>query len=311
MKDLGEIEYCLGMKVTRDRAARTLTLSQEAYCESVLARFSMEECNPVKVPADPSVVLTKAMSPTTDAEKQEMKNCPYLAVLGSVMYLMVCTRPDIAFAVHDLAKFGQNPGKAHWNAMRHLLRYLRGTTTLGLVLGGNEKPQLSAYSVPEMVGYTDADYARDPDSRRSVTGYLLSLGRGAFVYKSCKQEATALSTCDAEWFSLSACVKSLLFMRRLLNDIGCTQTGPTVVNEDNQAVLSILADQSPAPRLKHIDVRHHFIRDQSVAELVDVQYCESHNMVADILTKPLARVAFERLRERLLGYLLMATPVEV
>lgn len=166
MKDLGPAKQILGMKITRDRKNGKLWLSQERYIEKVLERFNMSKAKPVGTPLANHFKLSSKQSPASEKEKIEMKNVPYASAVGSLMYAMVCTRPDIAYAAGVVSRFLSNPGKDHWAAVKWILRYLRGTSKMCLCFG-NGKPLLE--------GYTDADMAGDVDSRKSTSGYLINL----------------------------------------------------------------------------------------------------------------------------------------
>ena len=132
MTDLGAVQRFLGLRIRRDRNTRVIDIDQEDYIQSVLERFNMADCKPVGTPMDPGVRLTKDMCPTTDAEREEMASVPYINAVGALMYLATATRPDIANAVSILARFSSNPGLQHWQAVKHLMRYLKGTMDMKL-----------------------------------------------------------------------------------------------------------------------------------------------------------------------------------
>jgi hypothetical protein len=169
MKDLGEPRLFLGMEIKRDLVNKTLSLSQDAYVQNILKWFNMDEAKTASSPMDSSVVLSQAQCPSSEVDKQEMEHVPYRNLIGSCMYLLNCTRPDIAFAVGKLSWYLANPGKAHWHAGKHLLRYLKGSTSVSLVLGAN------VHEDPKIHGYGDADWAGDPDTRKSTTGLVVFL----------------------------------------------------------------------------------------------------------------------------------------
>lgn len=175
MKDLGPAKQILGMKITRDRKNGKLWLSQERYIEKVLERFNMSKAKPVGTPLANHFKLSSKQGPTSEKEKTEMKNVPYASTVGSLMYAMVCTRPDIAYAVGVVSRFLLNSGKDHWAAVKWILHYLRGTSKMCLCFG-NGKPLLE--------GYTDADMTGDVDSRKSTLGYLMSYSGGAVSWQS-------------------------------------------------------------------------------------------------------------------------------
>ena len=162
----------------------------------MLARFGMTKCNPISVPADPHSRLSKLMSPTTREETEAMKNIPYREAVGCLMYLANTTRPDISFAVGQVARFCSNPGKAHWAAVTRILAYLAGTWDYCLRLGGRE-------TSTEVSGYVDADLAGDIDSHRSTSGCVIQLNGGAVSWSSRRQDDIALSTAESDTYRLT------------------------------------------------------------------------------------------------------------
>jgi ATP-binding cassette subfamily B (MDR/TAP) protein 1 len=150
MKDMGAAKKILGISITRDRKEKKLWLSQEHYIQKVLERFNMENAKAVSTPLATRFKLSVQQSPSNEAEKTYMSRVPYASVVGSLMYAMVCTRPDIAHAVGTVSRFLSNPGREHWNAVKWILRYLRGTSGLRLCFGGSK---------PTLVGYSDSDMA--------------------------------------------------------------------------------------------------------------------------------------------------------
>ena len=150
MKDLGEIHWLLNLKIERDKSAGTISISQEAYIDKILSRFNLQDAKTHATPLDPTTKLSKDQCPTTDAEKKIMEKIPYRQAIGLLMWAAVATRPDISFAVSLLSQFLENPGITHWNAVKRVFRYLKGTKDKKLVLGGSREG---------IVGYTDADWA--------------------------------------------------------------------------------------------------------------------------------------------------------
>jgi hypothetical protein len=291
MKDLGELRWFLGMEVTRDRKAGTMKLSQAQYVKKILERFNMVECKEVATPLDPSVKLSKSMSPTiTQEDLDKMRTSPYRSIVGSLMYAMIATRPDLAVSVGTLSRFLQNPGLQHWNQAKRVLRYLKATQDVGLEFKSKGT---------HLVGYSDADWAGDIDTRRSTTGYLFYLG-GALVSWNSKLQATvALSSTEAEYLALTAAVKEALWIRTFLHDLGIIDIKETPIFSDNQGCLALAKNPVYHGRTKHIDVRHHFIRDNIEKGDIVVDYCQTDHMPADLLTKPLARTKFEEHKAKL------------
>ena len=167
MKDLGAAKKILGMRITRDRKNHKLTLSKDEYIEKVLQRFRMQNAKPVSTPLDIHFKLSKEMCLETQEEIDYMSKIPYSSAVGSLMYAMVCTRPDIAHAMGVVRRYMNNRVKEHWKAVQWILRYLGGTTSHALCFGG-------LYTV--LQGYVDADMAGDKESRRSTTGNVFTIG---------------------------------------------------------------------------------------------------------------------------------------
>ncbi|GKV41577.1 hypothetical protein SLEP1_g49083 [Rubroshorea leprosula] len=175
MKDLGPAKQILGMKIFQDRKNKKLWLSQEKYIEKVLDRFNMSKAKPVGTPLAGHFKLSTEQCPASKEEAKYMKNVPYASAVGSLMYAMVCTRPDIAHAVGVVSRFLSNPGKQHWAAIKWIFRYLRGTSHMCLCYGEHESL---------LNGYSDADFGGDLDSRKSTSGYLMLYAGGAISWKS-------------------------------------------------------------------------------------------------------------------------------
>ena len=167
MKDLGASKQILGMRISSDRKERKLTLSQEEYIKKVLERFNIQDAKPVGTPLAGHFKLSKEQCPKTEQERNQMSKVPYSSAVGSLMYAMVCTRPDIAHAVGAVSRFMSDPGKEHWQAVKWILRYLRGTMGTVLCYSGSDTT---------LRGYVDSDMAGDVDNRRSTTGYIYTIG---------------------------------------------------------------------------------------------------------------------------------------
>jgi hypothetical protein len=290
MSDIGPLEYCLGVAFERDRSARTITMSQGKYIEEVLKRFKMEECKPIGTPLDVKGSLLKLSDEEFKEVEEEMKAIPYKAAVGSLMYAMVATRADLAFPVSMVSQFMAKAGPQHWMAVKRILRYLKGTIDYKLCLGGKDI---------ELRGYCDADWAGDVNERRSTTGYVFFVGDGAISWNCKRQPTIAVSTTEAEYMATSHCLKEALWLRQLLEDVGFVQRGATRIMCDNQGCIALAKDPKHHSRTKHIDVQHHFIREKLENREVSLLYCPTEDMVADVLTKGLARVRHEKLTKEM------------
>ena len=287
MKDMGEAAYILGVKILRNRQARLLALSQESYIDKVLARFNMTNSKPMSSPLAPDCNVSEAMCPSTPQEKEDMKKVPYLNAIGSLMYAMLCTRPDISQAVGLLARYSSNPGPQHWKCIKRILRYLKGTKDYWLCYQSNK---------PDLHGYSDADWGGDRDSCKSTSGYIFLLNNGAISWSSKKQTCTALSTMEAEFVSSAAAVQEALwigyFMRSLESIISIER--PITIFCDSMAALAYTKDPKYHGKTKHIGMKYHFVRDAIQEGEVKLEYISTALMVADPLTKPLPPTQFAR-----------------
>ena len=208
-----------------------------------------------------------------------MTAIPYSSAVGSLMYAMTATRPDIAFAVSALSAFMANPGEKHWIALKRVLRYLQGTRHYTLVLGGSQV---------ELRGWCDADWGTDKDTRRSVTGYIFKVGNGVISWQSKRQPTVATSSTEAEYMSVSYAAREAAFLHQLLAELGYKQ-GCITLHCDNQSCIALCNNPAYHQRSKHIDVQHNFIREKVEAGDITLQYMPTEQMAADALTKPLPK----------------------
>ncbi len=291
MKDLGEVCWLLGVEVTRVR--NQFQLSQQKYVNDVLERFGMSDCRPLATPMTPGEHLTQDGAGTGDVLDEEGSRV-YRSAVGSLMYLAVGTRPDIAAAVGNVSRFMQSPKNMHWIAVKRIFRYLKGTSDYVLCLGGENDGE-----GPVLSGYCDADWAGNQDDRHSTTGYSFSLGTGSVSWSSKRQKTVALSTTEAEYMSVSAAAREAVWLRQLLCELGAEQVGATTLLNDNQGCVKLTRNPVMHSNSKHIDVRHHYVRELQEAGKVNVEYCPTGQMAADVLTKGLARELHERCTRKL------------
>ena len=278
MTDAGALSWFLGIRITRDRAAGTIVLDQEQYIETVLRRFGMQDSRPVSTPAEPGLHLTAKMSPSSPSEHHFMADKPYRSLIGSLMFAMVCSRPDIAYALGVLCRFMSNPGPLHWKAGMRILAYLRGHTALGLTYTRAEGLRLH--------GYADASWADDRDNRRSTTGFVYFLSGAAVSCKSRLQPTTSLSSTEAEYKSAGAGVQEALFIRSQLSELGFPRQGRTILFEDNQGCIKVALNQITSHRLRHVDIWHHFIHQHVVDGSIELRYLSTKRMIADACLPP-------------------------
>ena len=286
MTDLGELKMFLGLEIERNRTTRELTIHQRRYIDRILSRHGMSEARPNPTPLDPNTRLVARISSTT--KEDQGSNFPvefYQSAVGSLMYAMLGTRPDIAYAVGLVSQFNHAPHWDHWVAVKRIFRYLAATKELGLRYGTSN---LSG-------GYSDADWGSGED-RKSIGGFVFLLNGGAISWTSKKQSSIALSTTEAEYMAMTQAAKEILWLRVLLDELGAFNhiTLMSKLNGDNQGALALARNPEYHARTKHIDIQHHFIRDLVTSERVYLEYCPTTEMIADIMTKGLQRIAHEK-----------------
>eukprot|EP00253_Pinus_taeda_P027130 PITA_27130 len=232
------------------------------------------------------------MCPKTQDEEEDMSRVPYASAVGSLMYAMVCTRPDIAHAVGVLSRFMSKPGKEHWTAVKRVFRYLRGTSDYGLCYQG--RPGLDR--VLDIRGFVDADWAGDLDQRRSTSGYVFNLFGGAVSWMSKKQSVVALSTTEAEYMAATHASKEAVWLQRLCSSMGLVQ-GAIRIDCDSQSAIFLAKNPAYHSKTKHIDVQYHFVRDMIEDKKVLLVKVDTLKNTADALTKSVNSEKFSWCRE--------------
>lgn len=285
IRDLGEAVLFLGMEIIRSRADGTLKIVQRRMVDDLITKYGLHDAKIKATPLSPSIKLSKTQS-GAELDKTQFG---YSELVGSLMYLAVCTRPDIAYPVGALARYMSNPSIEHWNAAKGVLRYLAGTSDFGIIFGNGFR---------ELIGYCDADYAGDIDTRRSTTAYAFVMNGGVVSWSSRLQPTVAVSTAEAEYMAAAAAVKEALWFRRLLQELGVV-TATVHINCDNQGAIKLLKHPIASVRSKHIDVIYHFARERVARREVHFDYISTDKMIADCLTKPLSEGHFIMCRDGL------------
>jgi hypothetical protein len=255
IKDLGEAKKILGMEITRERAKGIVCLTQKQYLK-VVKCFGMDDnTKPTTTPLAPHFKLSPVMSPSTDEERDYMAHVPYANLVGSLMYAIVCMRPDISQAVSMVSRYMHDPEKRHWQAAKWILQYIMGTVDVGLKF---ERVDSGLDQV--LVGYVDSNYVGDLDKKRSTTGYILTLARGPVSWRSTLQTTVALSTTEAEYMVVANAIKETICLHGLIRDLGILQKHVKVLC-DSQSAIHLAKNQVHHSRTKHIDVYFHFVNE--------------------------------------------------
>src|ERR1700759_3261525 len=256
-------------------------------------KFGVNNGKNIYVPMLPGEVLSRDQSPFMLTQYAEMKNVPYAEAIGHVLWPVMIARPDALCTTGILTQFVQNPGLAHWKALKRLIRYLYTTRDMWLTFGG-----LDAI----LEGYSDADWGSQTH-HHSISGYAFLMGNGAVTWSSKKQGVVALSSTEAEYIAQTHAAKELIWLRTFLGEVSSKFTQPTTLHCDNQGAIALSKDNKFHARTKHIDIRYHFIREAVENNKIHMSYISTDENVADIFTKPLARPKFEKFAKMLgLGF---------
>ena len=301
-KDMGESKWILGMRIQRDRKARTITLDQELYVTKALEKYGLAEC---KIAATPEIVGGEATADDSDSLDAPTDRTRYMELTGTLMYAAVATRPDIAHAAYALACHMQAPTRRNMVAAERVLRYLAGTRDVGLVFGSHngaaagDSRGWSQVQV-DVCAYADADWANSKGDRRSITGWAAKLNGDTVSWASKKQRTVALSTCEAELYAEAGATQEVLWLRGLLQELGLHLKMGSVVYGDNQSAISVSKNGIKGERTKHVDIKYHFVTETVERGDIQLKWIPTTEQQADIFTKALAAPVFENFRKQLM-----------
>ena len=248
----------------------------------------MHESKKGFLPISHGVTLSKTQCPMTPDERKKMENIPFASAVGSIMYAMICTRPDVSYALSRISRFQSNPGECHWIAAKTVLKYLRRTKDAFLVYGGKDA-ELS------VEGYVDASFQTDPDDSHSQAGYVFTLNGGAFSWKSFKQSTTADSTTEAEYIAASEAAKEAVWIKKFIEglDVVPNSSNPMTLYCDNTGAIAQVKEPRSHAKSKHVLRKFHIVRE--IVYRGDVKICkvDTNDNIADPLTKALSRPKHE------------------
>ena len=292
----GPLEWCLGIEVIQSPGR--VELRQTQFIETILERFQHQDCHSAALPLDPGSKWSVKDSPKTPAEKMIAEGeFQFRNFNGSVLYLAVATRPDLAYPCSKMGHVQSKPGKVHNSDAKHLLHYLQGTKHLGLVYTGG----LANANVLD--GYVDASWGDCVDTFRSTTGFCFMLNGGAVSWFSKKQTTVAQSTTESEYISTAPAACEAVSLRAIAKELCIEQMEPTVLYEDNYGCVQLTKDEVLHKKTKHVNVKYHKIRELVRNKVVRIQQVPTNEQTADILTKLFSSAKkLEYLRSRILGY---------
>lgn len=282
MTDVGEVSCFLGMRIERDENKKIMRISQRNYLVNLLNRFHMSDCRPISTPLENKLKLVKGTA-------SKKTNKPYRELVGCIMYVSMTSRPDLAAAANYYSQFQSCPEEEHWVHLRRVLRYVKETLHFGLVYRGESHG-------PLLEAYTDADWGNDISDRHSISGAVFKVFGSTVSWIAKKQTAVSLSSTEAELVALTAAACYCQWLIRILRDLDFTSNDAIPIHEDNQSTIRIASNPKYSARLKHMDVKHFFVRELIASGCIAVDYVPSAEQQADMLTKGLPAPAFRKLR---------------
>ena len=286
MKHLGELQEFLGIEARN--IPNGIKLTQQKYTEEIVRKFGQEKCKKTETP------ICKTYQ---DEEDIQTNDYPIREAIGCLTYLSNGTRPDISYAVNNVSRHVSKPTKSLWRAIQIIVKYLKSTPEIGLKY---EKGST------EITGWADSDFAGDTSDRKSTTGWIFKIESNTVSWKSKKQKSVTLSTTEAEYLAASDAVKEAIWLQDLSVELGILQEKYAHLHQDNQEAIFLENNVSNKPPTKHIDIRYHFVREQVQQGRIKISYCETSNMMADILTKPLPERAIKRHRSTITNWISQA-----
>ncbi|KAK2417316.1 putative mitochondrial protein [Trifolium repens] len=281
MSLVGELTYFLGLQIKQ--MDDTIFISQSKYARNVIKKFGMENATHKRTPAPTHLKLTK------DEKGISVDQSLYRSMIGSLLYL-TASRPDITYAVGVCARYQADPKVSHLTQVKRILKYVNGTSDYGIMYSHCESSTL--------YGYCDADWAGSADDRKSTSGGCFFLGANLISWFSKKQNCVALSTAEAEYVAAGSCCSQLVWMKQMLKEYDVEQNALTLYC-DNMSAINISKNPVQHSKTKHIDIRHHYIRDLVESKIIVLEHVGTKEQIADIFTKALDAVQFEKLRGKL------------
>jgi hypothetical protein len=288
MKDMGEATYVLGIKIYRDRSRRLLALSKSTYLDKVMKRFRMEDSKKGSLPIMKGVSLSVTQCPATEKEKSVMSNILLCLCIGSIMYAMLSTRPNVALDLSLMSRYQSNPGISHWSVVKNILKFLRRTKDMVLVYGGSGVEL-------DVKGYVNMNYKADLDDKKSQTGYMFFVNGGAVCWRSYKKSLKAKSTLESEYIVAADAANEVVWLQKFVIELGVLPGMRIPIHiycDDTVAIAKakeLWAHSVDKPILRRSHVISDYVKDDRI------RICKAHRdlNVTDPLTKPLTEVSFD------------------
>ena len=287
-KDLGKLSFLLGIKIEFINN-EMLVINQKHYIDKIISRFKQLKDNKLSdIPIQPSHKLTNELLDENENLRTLIEPTKYRQMIGSLIYLMTCSRPDICYSVSILSRYMQQPRELHWRYVKRLLRYIVFTKHYSLTY--------SKSSSVEITGYTDSDYGSSIEDRKSISGYVFKYGDCSISWNSSKQKTVALSSTEAEYVALTNAIKEGVWLKQLLTELDKKPDIMTVFC-DNKSTICLSNNPEFHSRTKHIDIRFHYVRETIELQSIIIKHIRTENNLADIFTKGLARSKHHKLIE--------------
>lgn len=286
VKQLTGVRSFLGINIVYDRSNGVLKMNQRNLIKKVVERFNVSDAVNVKTPIEKNLCIS------LDKDTPKMTSKPYKQLLGCLMYVMLATRPDLCYAVSYFGQYQNCATDEHFNYLLRVLKYLKSTKNYDLVYRRNYS---SVENSNPLEVFVDADWANCLDTRHSVSGCCFKLFNDVITWKSSKQTLVTLSSTESEFVSLCSAVSEVLWMKNLLLEIGIDVRCPIIIREDSQSCIKFIKRKNwNTKRSKHIDVKYRFVKEKFENNIIDLIFVESGDQLADMFTKGLERVKFER-----------------
>lgn len=285
MTDVGPVGTFLGIHIEQNTQKKTIGMSQHHYLKNVLRKFDMDKCKSASTPIEKGLHLDKCDSNITS-------NQPYRELIGCLTYATLTSRPDLCAAVNYFSGFQSCFADTHFTHAKHILRYLQGSIDMKM-----EYQKHNEFDI--LLGYTDADWGGDRNDRKSTSGYVFKVFGNVVSWASRKQATISQSSTEAEYIALAHAINEAKWIKSLLGEIGININIPITIFEDNQSCIRIAEEPREHKRMKHIDIKYCFIRDEIANGIIRVQYKPTAEQTADIMTKGLGRILFIKHRNDL------------